>query len=140
MGFRKMAALSTMLAVIFSAPGCASEADQYPFEDVVNEVITSYGLDPVEVQFADLDGYRLGMVECMIIGDHTNECTVSFDYCVFELEEYIQQNIAVHEAAHYVNAQINRRYDHGGLWQRLVRENGQRPIEVYEHWATEECD
>lgn len=137
MGFRKMAALSTMLAVIFSAPGCAAETEEYHFQDVVNEVVTSYGLDPVEIQFADLDGHRLGMVECTV---NSNQCTVSFDYCVLDLDEYMQNNIAVHEAAHYVNAKINRLYDHGRQWERLVRENGYRPIEIYEHWGTEECD
>lgn len=137
MGFRKMVLLTVMLSAIFSAPGCTQETETYHFHDVVNEVVTSYGLDPVEIQFDNLQSNRLGVVECTV---RTNECTISFDHCIMELEERYQRNIAVHEAAHYVNAQLNRKYDHGRQWQRLVRAHGERPIEIYRHSVTEECD
>lgn len=137
MGLNKSLSLLAMLVVISIIPGCAAGEDTVFFDDTVNDVITSYGLDPVEVQFVNLDNNRIGEVRCSV---GTNRCDVYFDYCALDLSPRIQRNLAVHEATHYVNAQINQLYDHGSQWQHLMRAHDEIPIVSYNHIQTRQCD
>ena len=137
MGLKKFSVFVMMMAILSAIPSC-SEADhrpEYQFQDTVNAVLAEYDLEPVEVIFRDLDN-MVGVVECL---PTNNQCDIVFDPCVFRLSYRLQQNIAVHEAAHYVNAQISLMYDHGRQWRQIVRGAGQWAYVEYPSRKTLAC-
>ena len=120
--------LSATLAVILCIPGAASSDSRVEFEATVNEIAMSYGLDPVQVTFGRLGIDHLALMRCRI---STGHCEIIVDNCVTRLRASMKYSVAVHEAAHYVNARINGLYDHGPEWQAIVEDIG---AEVYVGW------
>jgi len=97
---------------------------------IVETFIAPYNLQPVNIRFGtDIPENAMGATKC---GAVSNTCEIVLHPCILNVNPHDAKNLVAHEAAHYVNAQINRIYDHGIEWKNLMRDQGWRPQEFYE--------
>ena len=110
---------------------------------IVNEMTSAYDLDPPEVRIEDFDNMPHAMAKTMCyVNRDTNEanCVIIFRPCVLELRDGLRQEIYAHEVAHYINARVYGRYDHGRRWRQIVARFGYIPEEYYSEIITSQCD
>lgn len=143
---RALIAALTIILVPFTSYA-ASDENRRTIQNITNEFLEEYDLPPTQVIFVSdvtqLEGSHaeaMAVTQCLI-GRRSGRlrCEIYYDTCVLELGTNVMRNLAAHEAAHYVNAHINNKFDHGRQWARILRNENWRVVEEYGDGITEEC-
>lgn len=126
---------------LLSCDSPQTETFEDKYERVAVSILSSYDLEVPELQVRQFSGLPDAMAKTVCrIREQGPVCEVVFKPCAVEIRNMnTRENLIAHELAHYVNARVNSKFDHGEEWEQILRDHGYEPIEEYPRYVTRSC-